>query len=207
MVTRKPRTTVPDDWLRTADVARRFNVNVRTVYRWHCQGLLVGVASQNARLRFDPAKVEAFDRAAHCKPRGHVGERDGRITTTEAARLLGRSEFFVRSRANAGEIPCTRTRTGVRLFDPGKVEAFRTELEQLEQLEQQDAALISFSEAARRLGYTGAAHVTRLVQRGEIKINVDERGKRRINVAEVLRLIEESKGKVKRRGKRNGKGA
>lgn len=201
MVTRNPRTTVPEDWLRTIDVARHFNVSPGTVHRWHCQGNLVGVTSQNARLRFDPAKVEAFDRAAHRKPRGHVGERDGQITTTEAARMLGRSESFVRSRVNAGEIACTRTSTGVRLFDPVKVEVFR------KKLEHESDRLLSFVEVARRLGYTGAAHVTRMVQRGEIKVNVDERGKRRINVAEVKRLVEERKGKVKRRGKRNGKGA
>lgn len=204
MVTRNPRTTVPDDWLRTIDVARHFNVSPRTVFRWHRQGNLVGVTSQNARLRFDPVVVAAFDRAAHRKPHGCIGERNGRITITEAALVLGRSVSFVRTHANKGEIPHTRSATGVRLFDPATVEAVRTELEQRKQ---QDAALISFNEAARRLGYTGAAHVSRMVKRGAMDVGLDKHGVRRIPVAEVLRLIEERKGKGKPRSKRNGKGA
>ncbi|HDR9280109.1 TPA: hypothetical protein QDB45_001631 [Burkholderia vietnamiensis] len=197
MVTRNPRTTVPDDWLRTIDVAQRFNVSPGTVHRWHRQGLLVGVTSQNARLRFDPAKVEAFDRPANrITSRQRVGVPDNMLTTSEAATVLQRSGAFVRVHARKGEIPFRRTETGAMIYAPSDVNAYAAALAKREQ---DLVNLLSFNEAARRMGYTGAAWVTRMVQRGVVSVVLDDHGVRRIPASEVERIIAE-------RGGVNGKG-
>ncbi|WP_396329334.1 hypothetical protein [Burkholderia anthina] len=187
MVTRNPRTTVPDDWLRTADVARRFNVTVGTVFRWHSQGILGGVTSQNARLRFDPAKVEAFVRPAMRTPsKQWLGVPENMLSTSEAATVLQRSGAFVRVHAHKGEIPFQRTETGAMVYAPSDVNAYAAALAKREQ---DLVNLLSFNEAARRMGYTGAAWVTRMVQRGDVSVVLDDDGVRRIPVSEVERII------------------
>jgi len=195
-----PRTIVPPGWLRTADVARRFNVQPTTVRRWQRMGHLASTVDQTGKRRFDPALVDAFDPVAHHKPTGRVGERNGLLTTPEAAAVIARSTFYVRTHANAGEIPFTRTASGVRLYNPDDVQAFRTKRERAA------AAMVSFSDAARRLGFKGPAHVTRMVGRGELRVVLDESGVRRIPVSEVERVIEERKGRPVRREKRLSRG-
>lgn len=188
MPSRAPRTNVPPGWLRTADVARRFNVQPTTVLRWQRLGHLASTVDQAGKRRFDPVHVEAFDPVAHHKPAGRVGERNGLLTTPEVAALLARSAFYVRTHARAGDLPCT-WRSGIRLFDPHDVSTFA------ERRAQEQAALVSLSDAARRLGFKGPAHVTRMVGRGELRVVLDESGVRRIPVSEVERVIEARKGK------------
>jgi DNA-binding transcriptional MerR regulator len=46
------------------------------------------------------------------------------ITTSDVARLLGRSVDRVRQLERAGKISCVRTASGMRLFDPAEAERF-----------------------------------------------------------------------------------
>lgn len=127
MTAHKPRSTNPPDWLRVADVARRFNVQPSTVLRWHRTGRLVGTFHPTAGfLQYDPVKLAAFDPTQR-KPFGRVGERNGLLTTPEVAAILGHSDYFVRIHADAGRLPHTWTESGVRLFDPSDVQAFANE--------------------------------------------------------------------------------
>jgi len=198
-----PRNPVPEHWLRTSDVAQRFHVMPCSVRRWQRCGHLESTIDLAGKHRFDPVQVAAFDPIAHRKPPGpvgRVGDRHGLLTTPEAAALLERSAFYVRNHANAGEIPFTRTASGVRLYNPDDVQAFRTKRERAA------ASMVSFSDAARRLGFKGPAHVTRLVARGDVRVALDGNGARRIPVTEVERVIREREGKPVRSGKRSSKG-
>ncbi|HDR8994431.1 TPA: helix-turn-helix domain-containing protein [Burkholderia vietnamiensis] len=185
MASRKPRTTIPPDWIRTADVAQRFDVHASTVLRWHRLGQLVGTLDQRGYLHFDPATVAAFDPAAHHKPHGRVGERNGLLTTSETAAMLGRSEYFVRTHATAGDIPHTWTPSGIRLFRPEDVQALkvrwpreevsdktarlaeaRQRAEQQRKIEKVRAkGWLTSREAAQRLGFT-TVRITQLVSEG-----------------------------------------
>ncbi|WP_109482889.1 hypothetical protein [Paraburkholderia sp. C35] len=195
MPSRAPRTdNVPPGWLQTADVARRFNVNATTVLLWHRRGLLNGVLDAKGKRRFDPALVESFDSTT---PRKRDTSRNGLLTASEAAAVIGRSEFYVRNHARAGDIPF-EWMGGARLFKPADLKAHAA----AKALEAE--TLLSFNEAARRLGYTGAAHVTRMVQRGQVWATLDSNHVRRIPVDEVQRLIAERAEKIDRREKRKG---
>jgi excisionase family DNA binding protein len=60
------------------------------------------------------------------------------LTTGSVARMLGVSEATVRLMVERGDLPATRTATGVRLFDRSVVE--RIARERLARLEPLDAA-------------------------------------------------------------------
>ena len=151
---------------------------------------------------------DAFVRPASGTPsKQQLGVPANMLTTSEAATVLQRSEEFVRVHARKGEIPFRRTETGAMIYAPADVERLAATLAKREQ---DLVNLLSFNEVARRMGYTGAAWVTRMVQRGDVSVVLDDDGVRRIPVSEVERIIAARggvNGKAWRRKATTGKGA
>ncbi|MGX5872944.1 helix-turn-helix domain-containing protein, partial [Burkholderia gladioli] len=126
MPARNIPTHEPGNGLRSADVARRFDVQPCTVLRWQRKGLLPSTRDARGFHLFDAVAVETFDPEAHRNPPGRTGRRGALLTTTEAAAMLSRSPSFVRGHADVGDLPFTWSPSGVRLFERSDVRAFQT---------------------------------------------------------------------------------
>ena len=56
-----------------------------------------------------------------------MSDAASKITTSRAAKLLDQCESTVRGKARRGELPCTRTESGIYLFDREVIERLARE--------------------------------------------------------------------------------
>jgi excisionase family DNA binding protein len=98
----------------TAEVARLWNADQKTISRWADTGELPSIRTPGGHRRFTEATV-----------REHVGFLGGDtyLTTAEVAAIFRVSPKTVRGWAETGKLPCIRTVGGQRRFRESEIRA------------------------------------------------------------------------------------
>lgn len=190
-------TIAPLNWLTITDVAERLKLDRGIVKRWTVKNVLPSALDRNGLRRIDPKVLASFvppARRGRGRPVIDVGDR---IKVMDAAALLDRSPDVLWKAIQAGTLRASTT-NGVLAIEPQDLNAYSAARAE-KAAGFPSAALVTFAEAARLMGYAQQTQAHRLADAGRLTVVLDENENRRLIRKEVESLAKARAAKKKTR--------